>query len=256
MGVHIWRQTDRQAKSYHFTVAARMQVIDSTPTSAANNMAKDELLLRSLESNGEAILHFYEWEKPAATYGYFTKPPSDFIDNTQIDLARRPTGGGIIFHQYDLAFSLLIPKSHCHFTLNTLQNYQHVHTKVIMALQKLYPQIDFTLLQSPPLKKPACGNFCMAAPSQYDVMVDKQKVAGGAQRRTRMGYLHQGSICLQIPTKDALTSFFKSDSSIAAAILNNSFALVLHEPIADARRKLKEQLIISFKQWLRADCMQ
>ena len=37
-------------------------------------------------------------------------------------------------------------------------------------------------------------NVCFANPVSADVMVNGQKVAGAAQRRTRSGLLHQGSI--------------------------------------------------------------
>ena len=37
-------------------------------------------------------------------------------------------------------------------------------------------------------------NDCFANPVRADVLVDRRKVAGAAQRRTRAGLLHQGSI--------------------------------------------------------------
>jgi lipoate-protein ligase A len=37
-------------------------------------------------------------------------------------------------------------------------------------------------------------NDCFANPVRADVLVDGRKVAGAAQRRTRAGLLHQGSI--------------------------------------------------------------
>jgi lipoate-protein ligase A len=37
----------------------------------------------------------------------------------------------------------------------------------------------------------------MAKPTKYDVMVGGKKVGGAAQRKTRHGFLHQGSISLR-----------------------------------------------------------
>jgi lipoate-protein ligase A len=40
----------------------------------------------------------------------------------------------------------------------------------------------------------AGGAECFAGPVRYDVMSGSRKIAGGAQRRTKRGLLHQGSI--------------------------------------------------------------
>ena len=58
------------------------------------------------------LLHLYQWDGPSATYGYFIDP-SKYLDLNKlrqhhVALARRPTGGGIVFHIWDLAFSFLI----------------------------------------------------------------------------------------------------------------------------------------------------
>ena len=106
--------------------------------SAEQNMACDEKLLKSLADNSRSVLHFYKWERDSVTYGYFIDPyvylVKDEIRKRGIQLARRPTGGGIIFHQCDLAFSVVIPASHPAYSLNTLDNYAFVNTAVIDAV--------------------------------------------------------------------------------------------------------------------------
>src|SRR5580692_6228766 len=102
-----------------------MRVLDTGPASAEKNMQIDADLLESLAE--EPILHFYEWEKRSITYGYFVKPEEllhlENLKRHGIDHARRPTGGGIVFHLWDLAFSVLIPSSSPHFSQNSLENY-------------------------------------------------------------------------------------------------------------------------------------
>src|SRR5690242_16384610 len=101
------------------------QILDTGVAPAEKNMAFDAELLENL--GGQPILHFYEWERPSISYGYFIQPSKflnlNNIKKQGIDLARRPTGGGIVFHLWDMAFSVLVPASSPHFSLNTLENY-------------------------------------------------------------------------------------------------------------------------------------
>ena len=94
-------------------------------------MERDAALLASLQDNPRHILHFYSWERPSLTYGYFIDPKKylnlEELEKDRIALARRPTGGGIIFHLWDMAFSLLVPKGSSLYHENPIENYKSVH---------------------------------------------------------------------------------------------------------------------------------
>lgn len=143
----------------------------------------------------ETILHLYSWPEPTATYGCLVNP-QDFIDlekanEHNLHLAKRPTGGGIIFHLTDLAFSFLLPSSSPYFSQNTEENYRFVNGLVAKALD-----ISTSLLTD---EAPGASRFCMAKATKYDLMLGGGKLVGAAQRRTKAGYLHQGSISLCPP---------------------------------------------------------
>src|SRR5271170_516877 len=97
-------------------------VLRSPPMSSWANMERDKELLEGLSQEQKPILHFYEWEGDCATYGHFIRPQQwidlDAAQRLKLNLAKRPTGGGIVFHLSDLAFSLLLPASHPDFSLN------------------------------------------------------------------------------------------------------------------------------------------
>lgn len=202
-------------------------VIDSGRLPPADVMAKDADLLQQLDPNGLPILHLYEWEGDSLTYGYFTKP-EDYLHVPEltacgIRMARRPTGGGIIFHLADLAFSVLIPVNHPGFSLNTLENYAYINRIVSRAIDKLTGNRVYPLLQE------GCGgdcsNFCMSQPTQYDLIVNGRKVGGAAQRKTKRGYLHQGSISLTLPPQDVLRGVLK-DEGVLEQMEKNSYPLL------------------------------
>lgn len=228
------------------------RVIDSGRGSAEGNMRVDGLLLKEMELSKRPTLHLYEWEGLSATYGHFAVLEKlldmEGVKRVGLQLGRRPTGGGVIFHQADYAFSVLIPSSHPRFSLNTLENYALINNAVIDAVALFAkngpsPELyDASSVKSRHL----FDNFCMAKPTKYDVMIDGHKVGGAAQRRTKAGFLHQGSISLAMPSKELLYSVLKEKEEVAAAMHACSYTLLGQEwsqrDLSEARAKLKELL--------------
>lgn len=218
-------------------------------------MALDQRLLDELDPAGAPIFHAYDWDGECATYGYFVRPER-YLDleaaaQRGVTLARRPTGGGIIFHTTDLAFSVLIPAGHPAYSVNTLDNYAFVNRTVLLTIEQFCGRpLDAQLLPDEmPQKGSACCNFCMAKPTQYDVMVGGRKVGGAAQRRTKAGFLHQGSIALGM-TDAVLLQAVLRDGAVVDAMQRNSFPLLdgvcdAHQ-LAEARHMLRDLLFRAF----------
>jgi lipoate-protein ligase A len=185
--------------------------VDSGKNSPQHNMALDAKLLQEISPTGSKILHFYDWDTPCFTHGYFINP-KDYLQLEQLQAmgvtwARRPTGGGIIFHTTDLAFSVLVPSQDPWYQENTLANYKKINDKVQQAVFLYIKETELKLLAQDPQGLDAyANNFCMAKPTIYDVMLDGKKIAGAAQRRVKNGLLHQGSISLAMPQENFLKS--------------------------------------------------
>lgn len=178
-----------------------LQVLDTPACSAEENMRIDETLFESLD---HPILHFYNWRSFSITYGYFIDPKK-FLDLAKVkelgmDIARRPTGGGIVFHKWDLAFSFLLPAASSHFFDDTLSNYRFVNSLVIEVINKFLNGKKGYFFDS----RPAPSKFCMATPSFYDILVEGKKVVGASERRSKRGYLHQSTISLKKPLFEEL----------------------------------------------------
>jgi lipoate---protein ligase len=223
-----------------------IHVFNTGVGTASSNMFLDEKLLNELDPNGTPVLHLYNWAGLTATYGYFIEPKK-FFDLTQVakwnlDIARRPTGGGIVFHISDLAFSFLLPSNHRAFSLNTLENYQFVNG-VVLEVAKEFFQIDSLELISNDgaLLGPDCQHFCMARPTPYDVVYRGLKIAGAAQRRRKQGYLHQGTISLALPPFDLLNDVLLSKSDVLEAMRSYTFAPLLKVSV-EARSSLEKLL--------------
>lgn len=237
-----------------------LQILDTGIASAEDNMGFDAKLLEELDPKGTPILHFYDWAGPSATFGHFIAP-SKHLDLKKaewhhLSLARRPTGGGIIFHIWDFAFSFLMPAEHAYFSLATLDNYRFVNQVVLEVVRSLFtlkgnveliPQ-DFVSEHQDSV------HFCMAKPTQYDVVHQGMKIAGAAQRKTKRGYLHQGSISLAYPQVELLKEVLLSKQAIVQAMTEYSFTPLGRQwdaaKLKTARKNLQTQLSATFKERL------
>jgi lipoyl(octanoyl) transferase len=176
---------------------------DPLPRSAAINMAIDEALFQSARVPS---IRFYRWNSPALSFGYFGRFTDVANYELERDLVRRWTGGGIVFHGDDLTYSIVIPATDATFRESSMSIYEKVHRALSDALAAngqraaLVEGGDAALRRSEPewhlrtAQRAVPTDACFANPVHADVLVDGRKVAGAAQRRTRAGLLHQGSI--------------------------------------------------------------
>ena len=232
-----------------------IKIIESKAMTPEAIMAFDTALLEECDPEGKPLLHFYEWSVPSLTYGYFTDPAKhlnlEALKQHLISPARRPTGGGIIFHLCDFAFSIVIPANHPRFSLNTLKNYEWINTFTAEAIAQFSNHALHPKLFSPqPSYQSNCTSFCMANPTQFDLILKGKKVGGSAQRKTKRGLLHQGSISLQFPSKTLLLDVLKKGPAIVNAMEENSYCLLpdsaTTEEFLNAKAQLKNYLSDQF----------
>jgi lipoyl(octanoyl) transferase len=186
---------------------------DDAARSAAMNMAIDEALL---ETAKVPSIRFYRWHSPALSLGYFGRFSDVANYAAERDLVRRWTGGGIVLHGDDLTYSIIVPRNDPVFAGSSMSIYENVHRALCEALSVIgkradllavaavcdrriyfppgnFPTVDGSILKNATVTDRRY-NDCFATPVRADVLLDGRKVAGAAQRRTRAGLLHQGSI--------------------------------------------------------------
>jgi lipoate-protein ligase A len=225
------------------------KVLDTGRNSGEKNMALDIEMLSALDQETCPILHLYDWEGDCATYGHFIKPEQflnlEGVNEKGLHLAKRPTGGGIVFHMWDFSFSILVPSKCSLFSTNTLQNYGLVNQLVLQVVKDfLDAQEDLTLIpEDAPSLDISCERFCMARPTKYDVVLYGKKIAGAAQRQTKQGFLHQGMITLKLPDTDYLQKVLINGATVQNAMMQNTYPLLPNHAtlidLQDARNHLK-----------------
>ena len=155
-------------------------------------MALDEGLLDWTLATGAAAIRFYAWDHPAKTVGYFTRRPAG-EQKGEVEAVRRFTGGGLVEHGGDLTFALAVPAGTALALASAVDRYRSIHEALAAAL--LGAGVEVTPVA--PDQETGPGP-CFAHPVPWDLVhpVSGLKIAGGAQRRSRGAFLHQGSIRL------------------------------------------------------------
>ena len=161
--------------------------LDETARTGPEQMALDEALLEHAE---RPMLRSYRWAGKAVSFGYSQSLAAVRERIRSLPFVRRWTGGGIVEHGCDWTFSLIVPSGEPLAKARPEDTYRSIHAQITTVLNQLgYPA---RLVGS---KERAEGMACFSSPVRHDVIsLDRCKLCGGAQRRTRRGFLHQGSI--------------------------------------------------------------
>ncbi len=184
-------------------------LLQSGPGEPAFNMALDEALLEAAASVGHPVLRFYSWTEATATFGYSQKFAEVERFTPLRPLIRRTTGGGLVPHDADWTYSLVIPPCHEWYTLKAVASYQRMHEWVVAAFARLHTATEL----SPGCVGESPGQ-CFVGAEPFDVLWQGRKIAGAAQRRNRDGLLIQGSV--QPPVGVAKADWQQAMGDVAA----------------------------------------
>jgi lipoate-protein ligase A len=168
------------------------RLIEHGECSPARNMAVDEALLREVRA---PVLRLYAWNVPAVSLGYF-QPMA--LAPAGRPFIRRYTGGGLVDHAHDVTYTVVLPRAHDWMRLSAPESYEQIHLGVQAALAAIGIVSELTACASS-----AESESCFQKPVRFDIVAFDAKLSGAAQRRTREGLLHQGSILLPNPAKNA-----------------------------------------------------
>lgn len=157
---------------------------------AAFNMGLDEAVLESVASGAEPpTLRLYAWRPRAVSIGYF-QGVRDEVDLDRcaglgVDVVRRLTGGGAVFHADELTYSVVVPDSHPLARGEILESYRSICAGVIAGLLNLGVDAEFAPLN--------------------DIVSGGKKLSGNAQTRRRGCVLQHGTVLLGVDPEAMFT---------------------------------------------------
>lgn len=176
-------------------------------------MALDQSLFEAFIENSalNPSLRIYQVSEPALSVGTSYRKRRGLLlglkmlsalKGKAVPICVRPTGGGVVEHGNDLIYSVIAKVDTFPTFRQVRTSYLSFHEAVQTAFERL--GIETRLFRCDEARarnqKSLRGgglNRCFEEPVATDVLVKKQKIAGGAQRRKGGAFLHQGSI--QIP---------------------------------------------------------
>jgi len=142
-------------------------------------------------------LRLYGWREPAVSLGYFSRFAEAQRTVAGREMVRRWTGGGLVEHGDDVTYTLIVPHESAFFQQTPLESYRLIHERIALWLARrgIAAGVAANSAQE-------SSSACFASHVRYDIVAGTAKLAGAAQRRTRWGLLHQGSIQLP-PTEES-----------------------------------------------------
>lgn len=172
-------------------------------TGEANMQFDRDTLMRVDSQGAPPTLRFFRWNEPTVSYGRLQNLEAftTLIPRGHATV-RRPTGGGIVFHNQDLCLSLAWRHTESVLPQKPQDQYRWIHSIILEALMTTEPVRMASCCDARAPAEPFGTRRCFIQPVGYDLLIGEQKVVGGALYRRRMATLYQGSI--QRPMNAAL----------------------------------------------------
>jgi lipoate-protein ligase A len=184
------------------------RVIREDVRSGAMQMALDEVAGETAAAGGPRTVRVYRWDPSCLSLGYGQRPETvdwDYCEAQGIDVTRRPTGGGGIYHDNygDVAYSIIAPKDELPGDL--IDCYHLLCTPILDALRSVGVDVDFVEDDVPIIWHPAC--YLRALHPAHDMVAEGRKIAGNAQYRRRDAVVQHGSITYSVDAETHLSVF-------------------------------------------------
>ncbi|HID25146.1 MAG TPA: lipoate--protein ligase family protein, partial [Thermoplasmata archaeon] len=154
------------------------------------NMAVDKAVLVA-NSKGlvPPTVRFYGWKPAAISIGYFQSLEEevnlDVCKKLGVDYVRRITGGGAVFHEHELTYSIVIPESHPDIRGSLMESYGRICGALVKGLKQLGIESKYMPIN--------------------DIVVNGRKISGSAHTRKNHTVLQHGTILLDVDVDKMFT---------------------------------------------------
>jgi len=191
---------------------------------AYTNMAVDEALC-TLRSKGKSsnTIRLYRWKPSAVSIGYFQileqEVNVEACKKLGVDIVRRMTGGGAVYHSYEgeLTYSIIVNQDHRQIPRDILKSYEIICNGIVLALGALGINAGFRAIN--------------------DIDVNGKKISGNAQTRRGNTVLQHGTILIDTDIRTMFTVLKVSKEKISDKLIKS-----VEERVTTIRRELGKKV--------------
>ena len=209
------------------------RLVPTTINNAFENMAIDEATAESVGKEiSPSTIRFYRWTPSAVSIGYFQSMEKEVNSRScreaNIDIVRRRTGGGAVFHdsEGEITYSVIAPETL--FSKDLIVSYEEICRWIINGLHNLGINAVFSPIN--------------------DILVNGKKISGNAQTR-RNNVLQQHGTILIKPDIDKMFNVLRvSDIKIRDKLIKNVKERItsLSDHTHHSREEIEQAMISSF----------
>ena len=177
------------------------RMIRDAPRDGPTQMAIEEVAARTALEDDLRTVRVYSWEPSTLSLGYRQDADTvdwDYCDREGIDVTRRQTGGGGIYHDRyaDVSYTIVAPADEVPGDL--MDCYELFCEPILDGLRRMGVDADFAAAEQSSIYHPSCylrdinPAHDVVAPASGDK--DAKKISGNAQYRQRDVVIQHGSI--------------------------------------------------------------
>jgi len=190
--------------------------------SAAENMAIDRaILVANSKKMVPPTVRFYGWTPSAISIGYFQQLQEEVdievCKNHGVDYVRRITGGGAVYHENELTYSIVVSEDHPKISGNILESYGTICGAVIKGLSNLQIQSSYAPIN--------------------DILVNGKKISGNAQTRKYQTVLQHGTILTDVDVEKMFLLLKVPNEKIKDKMISN-----VKERVTSIKHQKKETI--------------
>ena len=203
------RSSYRADEYYPSESARNVRVIFDTPRDAFLNMAIDEALLQECSfKRAMPTLRLYSWNPPAVSIGFFQRIREEVdlkrAKSLGVDVVRRYTGGGAVFHEMELTYSIVIPEDWAPGSITS--SYRKICSGIVRGLSLLGLRAEFSPIN--------------------DILVNGRKISGNAQTRRNGFILQHGTILIGLDAEKMFSLLKVPSEKLRGKMLNEAMGRV------------------------------
>ncbi|QCS41577.1 biotin/lipoate A/B protein ligase family protein [Natrinema versiforme] len=232
------------------------RLIRDEPRNGATQMALEEIAAGTALEDGIRTVRTYSWEPSTLSLGYRQDADTvdwDFCEREGVDVTRRQTGGGGIYHDRfaDISYTIVAPADEV--PGNLMDCYELFCEPILEAFDRMGVDAAFASAEQDAIYQPSC--YLRDINPAHDIVApadagdEAKKISGNAQYRQRDVVIQHGSISYALEPRAHVGVF---DAELEESTFTDRVTSVRDEAGLD-RDGAVETIANSLRDWCDAE---